>query len=236
MKSNHFENRIFLIWTGPNKMSENRHNALMSFYENSGSEVILIDQSNLNQWLVKKLHSSYNYLSYTHRADYLRCYFMHNYGGGYSDIKFCTFDWSKYFENLQISDSQILMSGYPERKASDIGSYDKHIRNSYSQLPGMGQFIFKPKSELTYQWISSVHSYLDSISCRLVQYPGTYHPRAINGGLHDHNILVRIRFLASRYPLSWNWFLGRILHPLTYRFKDRLSLNMPYVDTLTNYR
>jgi hypothetical protein len=33
------------------------------------------------------LHPAFKYLSYVHKSDYLRSYFMHFYGGGYADIK-----------------------------------------------------------------------------------------------------------------------------------------------------
>ena len=216
-------------------MSSHRHKCLMSFYKNSESEIILIDKSNLYQWVASNLHPAYKLLSYTHRADYLRCYFMHNFGGGYSDIKFCRFSWNHYFLRLKSSE-KLLMSGYTERKATDIASEEAHIKNSYANLPGMGHFIFKPKSELTYRWINQVHSCLDHVFKDLYKYPGIYHPRAVNGGVHDSNIFARIRFFGNKYPIEWNSLLGKILHPLSYQFKDRISLAMPYVDTLTRYR
>ena len=61
---------------------------LVTLRENSGCNIILIHDGNLHEWIIPgTLHSSYKYLSYTHRSDYLRCYFSHYYGGGYSDIK-----------------------------------------------------------------------------------------------------------------------------------------------------
>lgn len=57
--------------------------------KNSGVEVKLITPKNLNNYLLPDfpLHPAYDYLSLVHKSDYLRCYFMHFHGGGYSDIK-----------------------------------------------------------------------------------------------------------------------------------------------------
>ena len=233
--SHSFAERIFTIWTGSNQMSKDRKRCLASLCANSGLEVILIDQSNFAEWIASDLHPAYNFLSCTHKADYLRCYLMHHYGGGYSDIKYCNFDWTSYSSNLLLSDD-LLMSGYRERRPSDIASAQPFVRESYSSLPGMCQFIFKPKTALTYKWIQQVHQYLDSSYDRLTESPGTYHPRAIYGGVHNTNIFTRLRYFRSRYPLSWNSILGSILHPITLAYRDRVDLSMPYINTSIPYR
>ena len=80
--------RLFCFWTDNNTMSSDRRNALSSL-SNTGLEVIFVNQDNLSNWVLKNapLHTSYKYLSSVHKADYLRCYFMHHYGGAYSDVK-----------------------------------------------------------------------------------------------------------------------------------------------------
>jgi len=217
-------------------MSENRQKCLKSIYDNSGSEVILIDKTNIADWASSDdFHPAYNLLSCTHKADYLRCYLMHRYGGGYSDIKYCNFDWKVHFSSLELNNG-FLMSGYSERSPFDIASDQQLVRNSYRDLPGMCQFIFKPKTELTYMWINNVHQYLDSIHNLLTHNPGTYHPRAIYRGAHDPNLLVRLRYIGSKYPLRWNSLLGRILHPIAYAFKHKIDLTMPYISISTSYR
>ena len=227
--------RIFLFWTGDNDMSPNRKRCLETFYANNSCDIVFVDNTCLQKWLLYDLHPAYPYLSYTHRADYLRCYFMHYYGGGYSDIKACSFDWSPYFNRL-FSSPSLLMCGYRESRAEHIASSCNSIRLAYQFLPGMGHFIFKPQSPLTLRWISLVHSSLDALMDRLVLYPGTYHPRAVLGGVHGHEILPKIRYYGSRYPLQWNSILGRILHPLSFEFQANLCLSMPAVDTSSAYR
>jgi len=62
--------------------------------ENSGVKVELITSKNLTKYIKPEdpLPEGFQYLHYVHRADYLRTYFMHHYGGGYADIK--TFPYS----------------------------------------------------------------------------------------------------------------------------------------------
>ena len=228
--------RIFLFWTGDNQMSSNRRKCLESFHLNSFCNVELVDSHNLSDWLVSDLHPAFHYLSFTHRSDYLRCYFMHHYGGGYSDIKFCSFDWRPYFKQLLNSDLGAYMCGYSERSPNSVASPRTAIRSGYQCLPGMGHFIFKAYTPLTSMWITRVHSYLDNLMDPLIENPGTYHPRAVFGGVHSHNLCLRLRFYNSRYPLHWNSLLGQILHPLSYEYMNNLILTMPHIDTVTDYR
>lgn len=228
--------RIFLFWTGDNAMSDSRRNCLNSFYRNSSCNIELVDSYNLHNWIVSDLHPAFPYLSFTHRADYLRCYFMHHYGGGYSDIKYCSFNWSPYFTQLFNSDSEAYMCGYREISPRAVASSLQNIRSAYRFLPGMGHFIFKAYSPLTFKWISRVHSYLDSLMELLVENPGTYHPRAVFGGVHSHDLCLRLRYYKSCYPLQWNSLLGQILHPASYEHTHNLILSMPEVDTTTEYR
>ena len=70
-------------------MSDKRKKCLDSIKQNIGVKVILITPNNLDKYILKDypLHKSYKYLSEVHKSDYLRTYFMHHYGGGYTDIK-----------------------------------------------------------------------------------------------------------------------------------------------------
>ena len=228
--------RIFLFWTGDNKMSSNRRKCLESFYSNSFCDVELVDSLNLSSWLVSDLHPAFPYLSFTHRSDYLRCYFMHHHGGGYSDIKFCSFDWRPYFKQLLNSDLDAYMCGYREKSPSAVATSLKTVRSAYRSLPGMGHFIFKSYTPLTSKWITRVHSYLDNVMDSLIENPGTYHPRAVFGGVHGRDLCLRIRHYNSRYPLHWNSLLGRILHPASYEHMNNLILSMPFIDSVTDYR
>ncbi len=77
------ERVIFTFWTGDNVMSESRARCFNLLESSTQCRVILVTKDNLSKY-VKNLHPAYQYLSETHKADYLRTYFMNHYGGGYS--------------------------------------------------------------------------------------------------------------------------------------------------------
>ena len=110
---------IYCFWFGP-EMSDDRKRCLQSLIDNSKVAVALVDESNLRNYILADypIHPSWQYLSATHKSDYLRSYFMYHYGGGYTDIKFCDYDWNKYFDDLEFSDKQF--TGYPESSPLDI--------------------------------------------------------------------------------------------------------------------
>uniref|UniRef100_A0A6C0I4I0 Uncharacterized protein n=1 Tax=viral metagenome TaxID=1070528 RepID=A0A6C0I4I0_9ZZZZ len=87
--NNDSDNIIYCFWTGDNKMSNARIECLNNLRTVSECNVLLITKDNLSNYILNDvpLHPSFNYLSETHKADYLRTYFMNFYGGGYSDIK-----------------------------------------------------------------------------------------------------------------------------------------------------
>jgi mannosyltransferase OCH1-like enzyme len=87
------DRKIYCVWVGENTaMNENRINGLESIRKNSGVEVVLVNNDNLNSFVKEghPIHEGFKYLSDVHKSDYLRCYLMHHYGGGYSDIKPCS--------------------------------------------------------------------------------------------------------------------------------------------------
>jgi hypothetical protein len=154
---------------------------------------------------------------------------MHNYGGGYTDIKCITFNWIPYFELLYSSDYMFL--GYQEATSEHIASDDPEIRSKFFMLCGCGHFIMKPHSSFTTEWIDILHNTLNEKLPLLQQHPGDYHPRAIFGGVHGEDNI----HLESKYPLYWNEILGKIIHPLMYKYIGSFKNNMPYPN-LYNYR
>src|SRR5690606_33031178 len=96
-------------------------NSIEHIRSKSGVEVELITSENLKRYIVEDfpLHPSYEYLSYVHRADYLRAYFMHHHGGGYCDIKIIEHAWKNTFLKLN-RDNEKWIVGYPEVAPSAI--------------------------------------------------------------------------------------------------------------------
>ena len=79
---------IYCFWFGP-EMSDNRKKCFESIIQNSKVGVRLVTKHNLQEYNLadSPIHPAFQYLSATHKSDYLRCYFMYHYGGGYTDIK-----------------------------------------------------------------------------------------------------------------------------------------------------
>ena len=104
---------VYVLWTGNNKMSEKRKKCYESIKKNIGVPVILITPKNLHKYILKDypLHPAYEYLSLNHRSDYLRTYFMHVHGGGYTDIKQTNVNWLPFFKKLE-SKNDKWCSGY----------------------------------------------------------------------------------------------------------------------------
>lgn len=209
---------IFCLWTGPEIMSENRLKALWSIFKNTGRPVALITQNTLDQWVLPDypLHPAYQYLSSTHKSDYLRCYLMHHYGGGYADIKHTTANWEPFFAQLEASSEQLAL-GYtelPNGMPHLNGTLGDEIREAHAELIGLCAFIFKANTELTQEWYNNLHSQLDNKFEMLKSHPGKFPLDQFGLILPDGS--------ASSYPLRWAEILGEILHPLFYLHRKQL--------------
>jgi hypothetical protein len=149
---------IFCFWFG-DSMSSNRYDCFQSLIKNSGVPILLITSDNLKYYLVPEfpIHPGFEYLSATHKSDYLRSYFMYFYGGGYSDIKRCNFDWNTYFSVLERSEKDFI--GYQETQYKDIAY--RPVREYYSELVGNGSFIFKPNTNFAKLWMDETNNLLD---------------------------------------------------------------------------
>jgi hypothetical protein len=218
--------RIFCFWFG-DSMSANRSRCFDSIIENSQIPVILITESNLNQYIKDEMHPGFDFLSATHKSDYLRSYFMYNYGGGYSDIKFCDHSWIPYFKKLE--NSEKFFNSFPEQSSKTVAY--KPAKDYYYKLGGTSQYIFKKNTPFAKRWLDETNAKMDEIYLELVQNPGTYHPRAIKGGVHGEPGI----FLDSKYPLEWNELLGRILHRIQLDYFDQFLLDMPFPN-IKDYR
>jgi hypothetical protein len=203
-------------------MSENRYNAFPTI-KNTGLNVTFVDKNNLERWIVKgsPLHPSYRFLSAVHKADYLRSYLMHNYGGAYTDIKVIEDSWLPSFKKLNNSD--YLISGYKE---SFLGAArgrgfvkDIWLAFNYNRLIGNGAYICKPNTIFTKDWISNIHKILDYKYELLKKYPAK-HPRDfLTKKLDDGSV--------SKYPLRWSEICGGVFHPVCLKYHKRILQDLP---------
>lgn len=211
--------RIFTFWTGTNPLTPNRIASLESM-KIAGVPIVLISPSNLSDWILKEypLHPGYEYLSLTQRGDYLKCYFMHHHGGGYSDIKKQTGSWVESFKRLNQSAISVAL-GYQEvpngtALVSDKQLYD--IMNaSYKKLIGNGAYIFKARTFFTQKWYDELHRVLDSKFELLKLHPAT--------STRDHSGI-------SSYPFAWTEVCGHIFHPICYKYSSFLLQGLPIPD------
>ncbi len=214
---------VYVFWTGENKMSENRKKCLESIYKNIGVEVKLITPKNLNNFIKKyyPLHKAYNMLSVVHKSDYLRTYFMHHYGGGYTDVKYTTQNWNQYFDNLN-KNKHYIANGYTEIKGGSA-SYNSKIQKDYKKLIGNCSYIFKKNTKLTQEWINELHKKLDKKYDLLLMNPPL--------GPRDHINSKEYSDTPSTYPFQWTELLGEHFHDIIYKYKDQLLHDLPLINT-----
>jgi len=221
------ERRIFVFWTGTNEMSKNRMDCIEQLRETSEAEVTLVTLENLPSYIVRTapLHEAYQYLSETHKADYLRTYFMNFYGGGYSDVKKTTGSWTGAFEELERG--EFWMNGYPidYREVA----YPPLAKEADS-LIGNAAYISKPETPLTIEWYSEMIALLDSKLARLSKFPAkstTEHSGRGFGLFYQEGF--------SKYPIGWNEMLGNIFHRISYKYQHKILKSVP-APILKNYR
>lgn len=213
---------LYCFWTGDNEMSENRKRCFKGLRENVGVEVKLITPINLDEYILSDypLHPAYEYLSLVHKSDYLRCYFMHFHGGGYSDVKHHDNSLLDLFTKFSNSDSWML--GYPEISPKHVvklkGRLGFDLKLNYHLLNGLGAFIFKPNTPITNEWYSELNRRMDRYEEKLRDNPG--------------NILGS----NEGYPIHWSGILGDILHPLMLKYHDKIMQTPIIRPDCTNYR
>lgn len=218
---------IYIFWTGDNEITPNRMVGIRSMEEKCGVPVKLITPQNLPDFIVEEdpLPEAYQYLSYVHRADYLRSYFMYHYGGGYGDIKTYFHSWVKAFDKLDASKDAYVM-GYPEVGFKGAANHDmpegnlkRDLYNHWRYLIGNGSYICRPHTRFTAEWHAEAKRRLISFSDKLKAHPA----KDPLGKNHD-------------YPIPWSGILGSIFHPLCLKYKDYLLKDKDLMPSFKNYR
>lgn len=227
---------IYCFWTGDNPLTENRKKGIEALEKNTGIPVKLITPKNLSEYIKPEypLHKGYELLSLTMRSDYLRCYFMHHYGGGYADIKPFEHSWKGAFEKLN-KDKNKYVAGYPEllfgglapvehrfledksfyKNYDDLRKTEEIVFNDLTKftplLIGFCSFICKPYTPITTEWYEEVHRRMDEL-CE-------YHSQ--KGG----EISVPYFYLG-----------GLILHPIILKYHQHILRDKKLLPILKDYR
>jgi hypothetical protein len=210
---------IFIFWLGLNKMGKKRKQILNYLKNNiKKCDVTLINNFNYKNFIkpAYQLHPAFEYLSAVHKTDYLRCYFMHHYGGGYTDIKYQYDNWNQCFNKIN-DNSNIFVIGCKEKNIGCIsGRCSNYVRNNWERCISNGKFIMKKQTVFTSQMMSKIHEILD-LKLELLKKNPAYCNRS--GYLCKHTE-------CKHYPIWWNEILGEILHPLEVEYHKHILYDL----------
>ena len=202
---------IYCFWTGDNEMPDTRKLALDMMGQVTQCKIVFVTKQNLSQFILPEhpLHEAYQYLSEVHKSDYLRTYFMHFYGGGYSDIKFQYRSWIPSFHHMQRTNAWIC--GYKEFGHAGVACDE--VKHMWEQLIGNGSYICKPRTPFTTKWYTRMIALLDEKLPELKAHPAK-HPRDCKEN-------------PGGYPMGWNEMLGKIFHKVCSEHIDRILQTLP---------
>lgn len=211
---NYINNNIYVFWTGNNPITENRKKSLEQLNKICNANIILVTPNNLNDYIIPDapLHPAYNYLSLTHKSDYLRSYFMYYHGGGYSDVKPSLGSWTKGFELIN-SNKDIWMIATREIDPNHVGYVNipeiyAQLQKNYRQLPQNGAYICKPKTPLFRDVLNDIHKILD-IHYEQLKTNNNWPIRAKKGD-------------GSNYPLEWTEICGSLIHQYALKYNNHI--------------
>lgn len=203
-------NVIYVFWTGDNDLTPMRSQGLTELKErNPETPVVMVTPDNLGDYLVPgyPLHPSYFDLAFVHRSDYLRSYFMHHHGGGYSDIKAPTAAWRPAFQRLNdVPDAWVV--GYQERAHKEAAWMDdrfgRHLRFHFPRLLGQCAFICRSNSPLTADWYFEIQRRMDALAPALAERPS------------------RTPFGEPGYPVPWTYLHAQVFQPLHLKYQEHI--------------
>lgn len=221
---------IFCAWTGNENLTDNRLNALWSLFNHAGCPVVFLTARTIDTWQKPgfPFHPAYALLSSMHKADYLRTYLMHHYGGGYTDIKVTTKHWAPFFDQLEASDAHAL--GYPELEEGIPhmeGEIGDQMRAVHSELIGICTIICRKGTPFTAKWLDFLERRLDAAMPLLQQHPAK-HPM-------DHHGVTLPDGTVSPYPFRWAGVGGETFTPHVYEFRDQI-IKAPIEPIFGGYR
>ena len=139
-------------------------------------EVEFVTPETLDRWILAEhpLHPAYEGLSLIHRADYLRTYLMHHYGGGYTDVKAAMSSWAPAFDEIN-ADQDVWLTGYPELSYRFVAPVPlparRELQAHHARLLGNGAYICRPETPFTAAWLTEAERRLDDWSSDISQSP-----------------------------------------------------------------
>lgn len=249
--TNNIKNRIlFILWMGGN-LTENRKKSIETIKKKTKCNVVLINKENINKYILKDypLHKGFKYLSSIHKADYLRCYLMHHYGGGYSDLKKAKSSWGSSYEKLE-NNKNIWAVGL--RGPNNFGiaypieynnSQREELKKNHKNLIGVCYFIYKPRTKITQEWYDNLNKRMDYYYEDLKKHPAIFsreaYDRSPSKYFKDEQD-PELRKIGcpkkrTKYPISWNRILGQIIYPLQLKYLKHIDYGVPTPDLSKPY-
>ena len=202
---------LWVFWMNENNdITDSRLRWLEKMTKYSGLPVTLVTLETLPRWVLSDapLHPAFQYLSAVHKADYLRTYFMHHYGGAYCDMKPLDSCWTEAYDELKASEAWMI--GYRERKQ---GHVVEHAQYAWQRVLGNCAYICKARTPFTEAWYSRMIGVMDKHQRELIKHPAL-HPRAMKSD-------------GAGYALEWAELLGYIFHPACIEFEQHLIGGLP---------
>lgn len=218
--------RLWVCWTGPNRMSDARQRGLERIRQvNPDVRIDLVTADNVSDFVVSghPLHPAYEYLSYTHRSDYLRAYLLHHHGGAYGDIKPMYDSWSRHFDTLEQTDAWLMgpVVRSPYEVGANRGKLGGHLRRYHSRLITGGAIVARAHTPLTAEWMREVDRLMTYAAPALEEFPHDDQGHGLHPG----------------YPLGWMELLGEILQPLLLKHHEYVVIDRdPWWDPRVEYR
>jgi hypothetical protein len=224
--------QLFSAWMGPGDMSSARQTALNSIVFHCGVPVSFITYKNFKSWIHPDfpIHPAFPLLSAVHQCDYLRCYTLHVYGGGYTDIKPTTHNWKDAFDLVK-STKDIFGAGYTEIGPHGVarvgGNLEVTMQENYHKLIGLCAMIMFPRTAFSQKWYEILIGALDHKITALIQNPAR-HPQDHLGANFDDGTV-------SKYPFRWTELGGDIFHPLVFQHNENF-MHIDLAPSFVNYR
>ncbi|WP_165356975.1 glycosyltransferase [Nocardioides zhouii] len=215
---------VYLFWTGSNPLTPARELGVSSIRShNPDLDVVVVTPDNLPDFVVEghPLHPAYENLSLNHRSDYLRAYFMHHHGGGYSDVKQTDHCWRAGLERLN-STPELWLIGYPEVSSSSCGGRDARlgpdIRRHFASLIGCATYFVRPGTPFTAEWLRELDRRLDYYADEIAITPGS--TWGDNQG----------------YPIAWIELGSDVFHPLQLKYLRHIAQDAALLPHLDDHR
>ena len=230
---------IFTIWFGGD-MDMTRINSLHHLEEISECSIELITESNIDTYILTDhpLHDGFRYLSSVHKSDYLRCYLMNFYGGGYSDVKKTTGSWKRAFNQLRKNDELYGVGCICRRghMACDYNWNQSEKNNYYStyenKLMASAHMICKPNTKFTREWYSLMIKKMDTHLDELIKHPARSARESKDGYPSPRWEIIGD---PSQYPIRWGELLGEIYFPLQVKYFEKINTSLPEFRTIPTY-